>query len=71
MKAPCKDCPDRQVGCHGSCEKYAAFQADNMRRAAANREAIIADSAVIEGTLRRAKDYQKGLMKFGCHPTVK
>lgn len=70
MKSPCKDCPDRQVGCHGSCEKYAAFRADTLRRAAANREAIIADSAVIEGTLRRTKDYQKGRMKFG-HPTVK
>lgn len=21
-KAPCKDCPDRKVGCHSVCEKY-------------------------------------------------
>lgn len=26
MKAPCKDCPDRYVGCHSQCEKYIAFQ---------------------------------------------
>ena len=26
MKAPCKDCPDRFVGCHSQCEKYIAFQ---------------------------------------------
>lgn len=21
-KAPCLDCPDREPGCHGKCEKY-------------------------------------------------
>lgn len=21
-KAPCKDCPDRKVGCHSECKKY-------------------------------------------------
>lgn len=25
MNAPCKDCPDRQVGCHSTCEKYITF----------------------------------------------
>lgn len=26
MNAPCKDCPDRYVGCHSQCEKYQAFR---------------------------------------------
>lgn len=27
MKAPCgKECPDREVGCHGRCEKWQAFE---------------------------------------------
>ena len=26
MMSPCKDCSDRQLGCHGKCEKYAAFK---------------------------------------------
>lgn len=26
MKGPCLNCPDREIGCHGSCEKYAAFK---------------------------------------------
>lgn len=32
-KAPCKDCPDRQVGCHSTCEKYIEFkkEADEQR----------------------------------------
>ena len=26
MKPPCKDCPDRVLGCHKTCEKYLAFR---------------------------------------------
>ena len=26
MKAPCKGCPDRAVGCHGKCEQYTAYR---------------------------------------------
>ena len=26
MQAPCKDCKDRVVGCHGKCEKYQEFK---------------------------------------------
>lgn len=29
MKAPCKDCPDRVLGCHSKCEKYIAFSEEN------------------------------------------
>lgn len=24
--APCKDCPDKVVGCHSSCDKYQEFR---------------------------------------------
>lgn len=24
--APCKDCPDREVGCHSKCERYTSFR---------------------------------------------
>lgn len=27
MICPCKDCPDRFVGCHGTCEKYGTWKA--------------------------------------------
>lgn len=27
--SPCKDCPDRTVGCHGECEKYKAYKRAN------------------------------------------
>jgi hypothetical protein len=26
MRPPCKDCPDRHIGCHSKCEKYLAFR---------------------------------------------
>ena len=28
---PCKDCTDREVGCHGKCEKYATYRAELER----------------------------------------
>ena len=27
-QSPCKDCEDREVGCHGKCEKYQRFHED-------------------------------------------
>ena len=24
--APCKDCKDRAIGCHGTCEKYSEYR---------------------------------------------
>ena len=26
MTAPCKDCPDRSLGCHASCSKYISYR---------------------------------------------
>lgn len=26
--APCHGCPDRTVGCHGTCEAYKAYRAE-------------------------------------------
>lgn len=28
--APCKDCADRVVGCHGNCEKYKTFKNESF-----------------------------------------
>lgn len=28
---PCKDCKDREVGCHGKCEKYKVFVEENRK----------------------------------------
>ncbi|MBO7712381.1 MAG: hypothetical protein J6S85_02735 [Methanobrevibacter sp.] len=26
MKSPCKDCPERYIGCHSACGKYKDFR---------------------------------------------
>ena len=33
-KAPCKDCAERQRGCHGECERYAEVvrEGEELRR---------------------------------------
>ena len=30
-QAPCKDCKDRHLGCHGKCEKHQAFLKERGR----------------------------------------
>lgn len=32
MTPPCKNCPDREVGCHSTCGRYAEFVAWNEER---------------------------------------
>lgn len=27
VNGPCLDCPDRSIGCHGTCERYKTFRA--------------------------------------------
>lgn len=39
MIAPCKDCSERILGCHATCEKYKEFQQWNEKR----RETIAAN----------------------------
>ena len=34
---PCKDCKDREIGCHSRCEKYGKFRAENEKRYEQNR----------------------------------
>jgi hypothetical protein len=30
MKAPCKDCDAREIGCHGKCEDYKHYKAHKL-----------------------------------------
>lgn len=39
MKSPCKDCPERYVGCHSECGKYKYFR----RKLEAQNEVIRAN----------------------------
>jgi hypothetical protein len=47
---PCKDCPDRAVGCHSKCEKYLAAHREN--------EKLRAEVFKIKGEQNCADDYR-------------
>lgn len=52
MKQVCKDCRDRSVGCHGTCQKYLEAKAEHEKEAAKIRkitnDQIDADSFKIQ-----------------------
>ena len=44
MKAPCKGCPDRAVGCHGQCGRYAEYRGERDKiKSKKEREALSAE----------------------------
>ena len=45
FKYPCKDCPDRVVGCHSTCEKYQAAKVDHKKKEAV----ILEEKKVYDG----------------------
>lgn len=62
INAPCKDCQERKMGCHGSCERYAAYKAENDKLRAARMKENMLEGAQIEGVLRRKEAYRQGLL---------
>ena len=54
ITAPCKDCPDRAEGCHGRCERYAAFRTAHARELENKDRYLEADAATVQ-SVRRMK----------------
>ena len=48
MKTPCKDCAERHKGCWGDCEKYKAFDAENVRRREKAQQEQIANQYITD-----------------------
>lgn len=42
-KYPCKDCPDRHLGCHGTCEKYLSVKEDCLAAHENHRKGTFVD----------------------------
>lgn len=62
MNVPCKDCPNRQIGCHSKCEKYQEY----ARFCEEQRQNRLKESAELETKLdhnrkayRRVTQYKK------------
>ena len=45
---PCKDCKERQIGCHSYCRKYIEFRMNLEERNARIREEKMIENAVEE-----------------------
>ena len=63
MKAPCKDCEKRYVGCHGRCEKYLEFKKANDERLKQKSLKIDADQYAIDNTMRIRRSWQRRLRR--------
>lgn len=46
MTQPCKDCPDRKVGCHSQCEKYKAWRAEYDKLKEKIRQDHVVDTTI-------------------------
>ena len=53
--APCKDCVERESGCHGKCEKYAEYK----KACAEKREKTKRDAFVDYAISRSKRKYGK------------
>lgn len=63
MKAPCKDCGKRYIGCHGRCEKYLEFKKANDERLKQKSLEIDADQYAIDNTMRIRRSWQRRLRR--------
>ena len=63
MKAPCKDCEKRYIGCHGRCEKYLEFKRANDERLKQKSLEIDADQYAIDNTMRIRRSWQRRLRR--------
>ena len=53
--APCKGCADRVVGCHGKCDRYAAFKAQNDKERDQRREFLQQNDVLSDLHRKRCK----------------
>ena len=63
MKAPCKDCEKRYIGCHGRCEKYLEFKKANDERLKQKSLEIDADQYAIDNTMSIRRSWQRRLRR--------
>lgn len=61
---PCYGCEDRQVGCHGVCERYAAWKAEHEaekdERYRRERPEIMTTTYKVDTAIKNNKRRRKG-----------
>ena len=58
LKAPCKDCPDRYLGCHDHCDKFKEFRRNQDEFKRLRKEKIEAENAYYDVRNSRRKGYR-------------
>lgn len=60
LEKPCtRDCPDRSVWCHTTCERYIAFDKANKARLKEKSKQCEIDSILLDGRRRMASTHDK------------
>lgn len=57
-KAPCKDCGDREIGCHSQCEKYKAYSFYNEEIKSKQHLENLSKTIMFEG-FKRIEKYRR------------
>lgn len=55
MNAPCKNCPDREIGCHSKCNKYSQFRKERDEELDRKRREDDVAYAIATGMYRMSK----------------
>ena len=58
MTNGCKDCTERQIGCHAICEKYKEFVAENERLKQLKRQDTMKDILLPVKSNKREKNWK-------------
>ena len=60
---PCKDCKDRQVGCHGKCKAYIDFKENAEKLKEKMQKEADAANSCFKGSMTRYKSAGSDLRK--------
>ena len=52
---PCKDCPNREIGCHSKCKKYIQFKNDLKKDKVKEKAEKKMESFILEGIIESTK----------------
>lgn len=52
---PCKDCPNREIGCHSKCKKYLDFKKHLKNTKAKEKAEKKMESYILEGIIESTK----------------
>ena len=55
--APCKDCQEREVGCHSSCQRFLGWQEKHVEEKLTRKNALL-DSGITWSRRSQRKNWQ-------------